>query len=127
MLKFSMALMSMPFPWNAWIGLLLAANLVAPLFFLPRAEAIVAIVAVNLGALIMAAIHARLGFVRLLGIGHIFWVPMVIWFAIRAGQPDVDGSFSVWLVAVVVLNGLSLVLDVLDVYRYWRGERAPVL
>lgn len=127
MLKFSIALMSMPFPWNAWIGLLLAANLVAPLFFLPRAEAIVALVAVNLGAVIMAAIHARLGFVRLLGIGHIFWVPMVIWFAVRIGQPDVDGSFAVWLAAVVVLNGLSLVLDVLDVIRYWRGERAPTL
>jgi hypothetical protein len=127
LLKFSIALMSMPFPWNAWIGLLLAANLAAPLFFLPRAEAIVALVAVNLGAVIMAAIHARLGFVRLLGIGHIFWVPMVIWFAVRIGQPDVDGSFAVWLAAVVVLNGLSLVLDVLDVIRYWRGERAPTL
>jgi len=127
LLKFSMALMSMPFPWNAWVGLLMAANLVAPLFFLPRAEAIVAIVALNVGALIMAAIHARLGFVRLLGIGHIFWVPMVIWFAVRAGQPDVDGSFAAWMVAVVVLNSLSLVLDGWDVFRYWRGERAPTL
>ncbi|MHA1529870.1 MAG: hypothetical protein ACTSVG_12675 [Alphaproteobacteria bacterium] len=127
MLKFSMALMSMPFPWNAWVGLLMAANLVAPLFFLPRAEAIVAIVALNVGALIMAAIHARLGFVRLLGIGHIFWVPMVIWFAVRAGQPDVDGSFAAWMVAVVVLNSLSLVLDGWDVFCYWRGERAPTL
>jgi hypothetical protein len=125
LLKFFIALMSIPFPWNAWIGLLLAANLAAPLFFLPRVEAIVAIVVVNMGAVIMAAIHARLGFVRLLGIGHIFWVPMVIWFAVRAGQPDVDGSFAVWLVAVVIVNSLSLVLDGLDIFRYWRGERAP--
>ena len=105
----------------------LAANLAAPLFFLPRAEAIAAIVAINMGALIMAAIHARLGFVRLLGVGHVFWVPMVIWFAVRVGQPDVDGSFAVWLIAVVVLNSLSLVLDGLDIFRYWRGERAPTL
>ena len=40
----------------------------------------------NLAAVVAAIavivlIHAKHGFVRLLGIGHLFWVPMLIWFA----------------------------------------------
>ena len=41
--------------------------------------------AVDMGAMavmlvvIMVVIYSRLGFVRLLGIGHILWIPMLPW------------------------------------------------
>ena len=32
-----------------------------------------------------------------------------------------------WLVAVMLMNTLSLIIDAIDVVRYARGERAPTI
>ena len=41
---------------------------------------------------------------------------------------DSSGSiFGYWLLAVIVLDSLSLMIDVVDVIRYIKGERAPQL
>ena len=40
---------------------------------------------------------------------------------------EVNNLFAYWLVAVIVLDGLSLIIDVTDVARYMKGERAPQL
>ncbi len=37
------------------------------------------------------------------------------------------GSFHYWLLAVTVFDSISLVIDVVDIARYWMGERQPIL
>ncbi len=79
------------------------------------------------GAALMAAIFASKGFVRLLGIGHIFWVPMVPWLWARLDQVGPGDLLGYWMIAVMALNSLALIIDAIDVLRYVRGEREPYI
>ncbi len=127
MIDFFRAMLLLPKPWVVWEGLLIAANLVAPLFFIGSLEAKVVVVAIMVGAITQMAIFRAKGFVRLLGLGHFPWVLMIPWLWSRLGQLEVNNLFAYWLVAVIVLDGLSLIIDATDVVRYIKGERAPQL
>lgn len=127
MIDFFRTMLLMPTPWLAWIGLLMAANLVGPLFFIETLEAQVVLAAIILGAVIQTAIFRAKGFVRLLGMGHVAWVPMVAWLWTRLDQIEMSSAFGYWVLAVMVLDSVSLFIDVTDVLRYIRGERTPHL
>jgi hypothetical protein len=60
-------------------------------------------------------------------VGHIPWLFTVPWLGWRLGQTVESGAFYYWLLAVVVIDSLSLVIDAVDVVRYWRGERQPTI
>jgi hypothetical protein len=125
MISFIKTMLALPKPWVAWIMLLMAANLVIPLYYLTTIEAQVVLGAALIGAIIQTAIFSTKGFVRLLGIGHVLWVPMVFWLWGRLDLAMPDSFFQSWLIAVVVLNTISLIIDATDVIRYWNGERDP--
>jgi hypothetical protein len=124
---FNKGLLAMAKPWQVWMVLLVSVNLVLPLFFLGKPEATVVIVGVMASMFIMMTLFARYGFVRLLGLGHIPWLFTVPWLWLQLGQTVERGPFYYWLLAVVVLDSISLVIDTVDVARYWRGERQPTI
>ncbi len=111
----------------AWISLLLAANMVGPLLFINTLEGQVVLAAAVAGAFAQMALFAAKGFVRLLGIGHVFWVPLVPWLWSRLDEFPPSGPFGYWVAAVLILNSISLLVDVTDVVRYVRGDRTPHL
>ena len=114
MIGFTKGLMSMPMPWLVWLGLLLAVNVVGPIYFFEALEAKVVLVAFLASVGLMTAIFAAKGFVRLLGIGHIFWIPMVPWLWTRLDQVEPGNLIGYWMIAVVALNGISLIIDAID-------------
>ena len=108
-----------------WLIALAAVNITS-LYFIDTTEARVVLGAFVISIIIMTDIYRRLGFVRLLGTGHILWVPMVPWLWMRLDQtPPLDSTFEYWLMIVIVMNTLSLVLDVVDTIRYIKGDRVP--
>jgi hypothetical protein len=127
MMKFTKTMMIMPIPWQVWMVLLVLVNLVLPFFFLGNPEAMVVLVGVIASMFIMMTLFARFGFVRLLGLGHIPWLFTVPWLWLQLGQTIESGPFYYWLLAVVVLDSISLVIDAVDVVRYWKGERTPTV
>jgi hypothetical protein len=127
MMKLMRTMMIMPIHWQVWLGVLVSANMVVPFFFIHTLEAQVVLAAAIVGMVIMSIIFHVKGFVRLLGIGHIGWLPLVFWLWTRLGHAPADSIFGYWLVAVIVLNSLSLIIDTVDVLRYVKGERAPNL
>ncbi len=127
MIGFTKGLMSLPMPWPVWLGLLVAVNVAGPIYFFEALEAKVAIAAFLASAALMMAIFAAKGFVRLLGIGHIFWVPMVPWMWIRFDRIEPGDPIGYWMIAVVAMNGISLIIDAIDVARYVTGDRKPYL
>ncbi len=127
MFGFMSTMLLMPKPWLAWIGLLIAVNMVAPLFFLATPEAQLTLLGFALGGLSQMAIFGKLGWVRLLGVGHLPWVPLVIWLLFRVQSGEAAGAFALWLWALIVLDGISLVIDTVEVVRFLRGDRAPTL
>ncbi len=127
MIGFNKSILAMPKPWQVWMVLLVSVNLVLSLFFLGKLEAMVVLVGVIASMFIMTTLFARFGFVRLLGLGHIPWLFTVPWLWLQLGQTIESGPFYYWLLAVVVLDSISLVIDAVDVTRYWMGERQPTI
>ena len=126
-IDFNRSLLAMPGHWLVWLGLLIAANLAGPIFWLGKPEAQVTLIAFMLAAILQMVIFRRLGFVRLLGAGHLPWLLLVPWLAIRLGSAGLQSAFDYWVLSVILLNGLSLVIDATDVARWLRGERAPTI
>ena len=127
MFDFLRTMLSFPKPWVAWIMLLMMVNMVIPLFYLGTLEGRVVLGAFVFGALFQIAIFSAKGYVRLLGIGHIVWVPMAVWLWTRLEVAPASSVFRYWLLATIVLVSLSLLVDTVDVIRYLRGERDPYL
>ena len=126
-MNFMKTMMIMPIPWQVWLGMLVLANMVVPFFFIHTLEAQVVVATFIVGLVIMSVIFSVKGFVRLLGIGHIGWLLLVFWLWTRLDHAPADSIFGYWLMAVIVLNSLSLIIDTIDVLRYVKGERRPVL
>ena len=127
MLDFTRTMLLFPAHWVVWVGLLFAANFAAPLFFITLPEGQVVLAAFMAAATAQMAIFARLGFVRLLGAAHFFWIPLVFWLWSRLEAAAPQSALRYWVVAVIAMNSLSLLIDVMDVLRFARGEREPVL
>jgi hypothetical protein len=127
LIGFNRGILSMPIPWQLWMVLLVTANLVLPFFFLDTPEAIVVLVGAGAGLVTMMIMFAKMGYVKLLGIGHIPWLFTIPWLWSRLAQSVENGPFYYWLLTVIVLDSISLVIDSVDVIRYWQGERQPTI
>ena len=122
-IKFHKGVMGMPIYVRLWLMVLIAANMVAPLFFLDRFEARLVIGAFLASMLLMIILTARTGFTRLLGLGHILWVPLLYILWTRIGQIPADDAFGIWVRVLMMLNAASLVFDTIEVIRYIAGDR----
>jgi hypothetical protein len=126
-IRFMKAIFSMEAPWPLWVALLMALNMIAPLFFIETPEAKAVLISTLAGAGLMKLLFYKYGFVRLLGVGHIFWVPVVIWLASGFTEFSFESPFEIWILSVMVFNSLSLILDAVDVVRYINGDRKPLV
>ena len=126
MLRFPKHILQMPVPWRLYVAALFMTNMGA-VIFLPRVEAWIVLGGLFLGALLQNVIFARLGFVRLLGLGHFHWFAMLAWLFLRLDSISGEPFFHHWVVAVIAFCGLSLAIDTVDVVRYLRGEREPTV
>lgn len=122
-IKFNRGVMKMPMLVRLWLMLLVALNLVVPLFSLDRLEAQVVVVTFVASVMLMTVLTASLGFNPLMGLGHIFWIPLMYFLWLRLDQIPVDEPFGLWIRALMVANAISLVIDTIDVTRYISGER----
>ncbi len=126
-IKFNKGILRMSWPVKVWLLLLVAANAVAPLLFLQRVEAQAVLAAMMIGAILMSLLTARFGFTRILGLGHILWIPLLGWLAFRLGQIPADDAFGLWVHAVMLVNAVSLVIDTADVVRFAAGDRQELV
>ena len=122
-LRFNRGLLSMPVPWRLWLLVLVALNAVAPMFFLPRVEAVATLGAMVVSMGLMTLLTHWSGFSRLLGLGHVAWVPLLLFLWTRLGSAPADEPFGLWIRGVIALNAISLLLDASDVIRWLAGER----
>ena len=122
-IKFNKGMMRMPIHWQLWIMLLVTFNLIIPLFFLDRLEAQVVIGAIVASMILMTVLTAISGFTRLLGLGHIFWVPLLYFLWMRLEQNPADDFFGIWMRGLMLVNAVSLIIDTVDVGRYIAGDR----
>ncbi len=126
-IEFNKGIMKMPLPWRLWLMLLVTMNLAVPLFFLDRREAQFILGALLVSMALMTILTAKFGFTRILGLGHILWLPLVFFLWYRLSHVPADDFFGFWIRVVLILNTASLVLDTVDVARYIRGDRQQIV
>jgi len=108
-----------------WVLALMTVNM-ASLYFIDTLEGQVVLGVFMMGGMFMFTMDAKMGFVRLMGAGHFLWFLMLPWLYMRLPQIPADSLMYKWVLAVIVMNGISLVIDVWDVIRYAKGEREPL-
>ena len=126
-IKFNKGMLKLPLHWQLWLVLLVTANVVTPFFFLHRPEARVVLGTILASMTLMTLLTARFGFTRIVGLGHILWIPMLALLFTRLGDIPAIDAFGIWIRALFALNGLSLVIDAADVIRYIAGERGETV
>ena len=126
-IKFNKGLMNQSLPVKLWVGLLVIFNMIIPLFFLDRLEAQIVVAGLMASMMLMTLITATTGFSRLLGLGHIFWIPLLYFLATHLDQIPSDDAFGVWVRSLMVINAASLIVDGVDVFKYLAGERQEVV
>jgi hypothetical protein len=117
---------SLPLGWQMWVHSLAGVNMVLPLFFWGRPEATWTLAAFAAGFFTGALLVRRQGFTRLLGLMHVFWLPLLVWLWGRLLLVPADEPFGLWMRVLFLMNASSLLIDAVDVVRYLRGERKPV-
>ena len=126
-IKLNKGMMKMPIHWQLWLALLVIVNFVIPLFFLNRLEAQVVAGTLLASVILMTGLTALSGYTRLLGLGHILWIPLLYFLWMRLEQNPADDFFGLWLRVLMILNAASLIIDVIDVGRYIAGDRSETV
>jgi hypothetical protein len=107
--------------------MLVSANLVLPVIYFQRSEARIVLIAFFASSLLMVLITGAGGFTRLVGLGHLFWIPLVLFLVGRLDSIPATDAYGIWIRSVIALNTVSLLLDAVDAVRFARGERSEVV
>jgi len=121
-LGFMQNIWKMRWYWRIWVALLVLFNAVIPMLFIDSLEAQIVLTTFAMSASIQMYIFHHKGFVRLLGLGHILWLPMITWLLIHNSDMIFTSLFGIWMIILMIINSLSLCIDAFDVWRYWHGE-----
>ena len=126
-IKLNKGILKYPAPVKIWLLALIGVNFLAPLFYIKRFEAQVVLAAFVASFALMVALTAYSGFSRLLGLGHILWLPLLYFLWTRLDMNPADGFFGLWMRSLMVLNTVSLVIDALEAGRYLGGDRREIV
>ncbi len=96
-IKFNRGVLKMPLHWQLWLTLLVAANMVVPLFFMHHLEAQVVVGTFLASIALMTVLTSRFGVTRILGLGHILWIPMLAFLFTRLGDIPATDAFGIWI------------------------------
>lgn len=119
---------AMPLWVQLWIVLILVpVNLASYAFFGETMGALVACLAI--GGLVpnfLVAVFER-GFTKVMGIAHLaVWGPLVIFLTWIVQSPYAEGAYLNYLWLLLAVNGLSLVFDVRNTWKWAQGDRALI-
>ena len=106
-----------------WILILVCVNAIIPSIFLPDFVATITIIIFFVGATAMIILTHYYGFTRILGLVHILWIPLLAFLLTKIDLANLSSPYHQWLAGLIACNAVSLVIDIIDVYRYVKGDR----
>ena len=126
-IRFNRGVLRLPIGVRLWMLLVGSANFILPVIYFQQSEARIVLLTFLASFLLMVLITGTSGFTRLVGLGHIFWVPLVLLLVNRLDSIPATDTYGIWIRSVIVLNTISLVLDAVDAVRFARGERSEIV
>ena len=112
----------MPIFWVIWVWCLFSVNMAA-VFFLGHLEGKVVFGCMMVAATLMPYLHSKYGYVGLLGVAHLPWIPMLIWLYTRIDSIKLVDDLYKWILLVFFFDGISIILDTVDVVKYILGNK----
>ncbi|KUJ78672.1 hypothetical protein [Ruegeria profundi] len=112
-----------------WLNILSFGAFLLPISLLiwrqSRVASIITLISSTLAAAGVIFIFNQLGYVRLMGLGHIIpWTPLAFYLWYQQARADMPEPPR-WIIRFILLTiTISLVFDYADVARYLLGERA---
>ncbi len=115
--------------WFYWLGLAIVATPVLLAFSkATRRDAVIVLLTNVLVISSMGWMYRQMGYVRLLGIVHVFlWTPLVVYLWRRAMNSEVTLPFRIIIWYFVGTLLVSLAFDYIDVVRYLLGDHASMI
>jgi hypothetical protein len=89
-------------------------------------EAKIVLLVFCIQAIFMISLTHRQGFTRLLGLSHILWYPLLYYLISITDIYPIDTWYGIWIRGLIIINGLSVIIDTIDVIRYIAGERDEI-
>ncbi|MFU8813375.1 MAG: hypothetical protein ACNA78_10450, partial [Balneolaceae bacterium] len=117
-LHFFTELLKRPIYEVMWVFFMMVIHLAAIAFWDEYlAKAIVVIFMIS--SMLMMGLYSAYGFTRIMGFGHVLWIPLAVWIA--TSIPGAEGWFATYLMALLITIVISLAIDITDVIRYLKG------
>ncbi len=120
-LRFFVELMQQPIWIPIWLFFLMIIN-VASLGFWHEPLAKIIFITFMTSAMLMMGLYSRFGFEKILGLGHILWVPLLVYLLMQL--PIVEVSFKSYLVVLSISLAISLAFDITDVWKYFTNRKS---
>jgi len=102
-----------------WVFYMMVINLAA-IFFWEEYMARVIFVVFMVSSMLMMGLFSKFGFKKILGLGHILWLPLSIFIGIEL--ITASGNYFNYLLLLLITISISLVIDIYDVWTYFRRK-----
>lgn len=119
-LNFFTELLAQPKIVVVWVGYLMMANMASLLFWEIELSRIIFFTFLA-SSMLMMTLYSFFGFKKILGLGHILWVPLL--FYIFSNLLITTGFFHSYLLVLSISILISLFFDVIDVYKFFESIR----
>ncbi len=118
-LRFFIELIQQPLWVSLWVLFLMLVNMASFAFW---QEAVAQLILMNFlaSAMLMMGLYSRFGFEKILGLGHISWIPVLVFLLTQI--PAAETSFKRYLLILSVSMAMSLVFDTIDVWKYFKNQ-----
>ena len=118
-LRFFSELLKQP-AWVAiWVFVQMATNLFSLVFWDEQLAKII-FVTFLISAALMMGLYAVFGFQKILGAGHMLWIPLLIYILVHIGSTT--GSFQYYLTGLSLILAVSILFDIVDVWKYFFSD-----
>lgn len=119
--RFFIELIQQPLWIPVWVLFLVIINVVTVAFWAePLAKAV--FVTFMFSAMLILALYSRFGFEKIMGMGHVPWIPLL--FYVLMEIPTAKDPFRGYLIILSISIAISLVFDVVDVWKYFASRKS---
>jgi hypothetical protein len=121
--RFFNELFQQPLLVSVWVFWLMLIN-VASIGFWNEALAKIIFVTFMLSAMLMMGLYSKFGFEKILGFGHILWIPLLVYLLMELSTTSHD--FKNYLIVLSISITVSLAFDIVDVWSYFSNGNKVV-
>lgn len=125
--RFWKGLCRYPLFWQAWAHFIIFINIGGACLFWNQELSLWVVASMFASfavGLLIVYIH---GFTKLIGLMHLAWIPMITHAIALLDIADITSPFGLWIRLLLIVNGVTLAVDTINIARYILGNRVDLL